>query len=35
MRLSQPTLLRRYFAGLAEFKFQSQLGVVDPRCWII
>lgn len=30
MRLSQPSLLRRYFAGLAEYTFQSQLGVVDP-----
>lgn len=30
MRPTHPTLLRRYFAGLAEFTFQTQLGVADP-----
>lgn len=27
---SKPTLLHRYFTGLAEHAFQTQLGVVDP-----
>jgi hypothetical protein len=30
MQSSQPELLRRFFAGLAEFTFQSRLGVADP-----
>jgi hypothetical protein len=30
MHPAQPELLRRFFAGLAEFTFQSRLGVADP-----
>ena len=30
MQSSQPELLRRFFAGLAEFTFHSRLGVADP-----
>jgi hypothetical protein len=30
MPSTNPSLLRRYFAGLAECTFQTQLGVVDP-----
>lgn len=30
MRPSQPDLLRRFFAGLAEFTFQTRLGIADP-----
>ncbi len=30
MRANEPTLLRRYFAGLAEYTFQTHLGVADP-----
>jgi len=30
MPSTNPTLLRRYFAGIAENTFQTQLGVADP-----
>lgn len=30
MPASNPSVLRRYFAGIAENTFQSQLGVADP-----
>jgi len=30
MQPSQPDMLRRFFAGLAEFTFQTRLGVADP-----
>ncbi len=30
MRATNPSVLRRYFAGIAEQTFQTQLGVVDP-----
>jgi hypothetical protein len=30
MRASQPSVLRRFFAGLSEYTFQTQLGVADP-----
>jgi hypothetical protein len=31
MAASNPSVLRRYFAGIAENTFQSQLGVADPQ----
>jgi hypothetical protein len=30
MRASQPSVLRRFFAGLSEYTFQTQLGIADP-----
>ena len=30
MKASRSSTLNRYFAGIAEYVFQSQLGVVDP-----
>ncbi len=30
MRFTHPELLCRYFAGIAEYTFQTQLGVADP-----
>ncbi len=30
MRFKQPKLLYRYFSGMAEYTFQTQLGVADP-----
>jgi hypothetical protein len=30
MQSAQPDMLRRFFAGLAEFTFQTRLGVADP-----